>query len=218
MTNPLPSTPAFSVWSALWNPFRFFAGSTALISGIGIVLATGAIASVSSTHFDGVLDTHVGFPAPLWFFLLEGIVNWISLASCLWLGAVLLREKRAFRALDLFGTQALARWPFIITALVCLLPGVQTYQKKLLALAKSGETVLLPPAGTPTELASFWGAALVMIFVTIWFVALAWKSFRISCDARGGRAIVTFILAIVIAEVISKLLFLKVLLPLLKGT
>lgn len=209
MTNPLPSTPAFSIWSALWNPFRFIAGYPALVSGLVILLVTGGIASISLTHFDGVLDTHIGFPAPLWFFLGESIVNWLSLSVCLWVGALVLKEKSSFRVIDLFGTQALARWPFLITTFVCLLPGVRAYQEKLIAMANSGKVTFLPPAGTPVEMASFWGATGVMILVTIWFVALAWKSFRISCDVSGWKAILTFILALIIAEVISKIIILK---------
>lgn len=217
MNDPLPTSPPFSFWGALWNPFRFIAGFPALALGVTILLIAGGIASLSNTHFDGVLDTHIGFKAPLWFFLSEGIANWLSLAICLWIGGLILKGWSSFRAIDLFGTQALARWPFLLTALVCLLPGVTTYQEKLIAMTKSGEMVLLPPSGPPAEVLSFWGATGIMLIVTVWFVALAWKSFRLSCDVRGWKAVVTFILCLIAAEILSKVVILTGFVALLKA-
>lgn len=201
--------------SILWNPFRTIAGFSALGWGLAILLITGGIAFLSRTHFDGVLDTHLGHAAPLWFFLGEGMINWLSAALFLWIGGTLLTGFGRFRSIDLFGTQALARAPFLLSALICLLPGVGSYNEKLIAMASSGKVMLLPPAGTVGEVTSFSGAVIVMLLVTIWFVALAWKSFRVSCDVRGWKAICVFIIAIIGAEIVSKIAIVKGLVALL---
>jgi hypothetical protein len=192
----------------LWNPFEKTAGGPALAIGALVLLATGFVAYPSKTHFDGVLDTHVGLPAPLLVFVGESIVNWLSLVLVLWIGGILLtRGKSRFRALDLFGTQALARWPFLLIALFCLLPGFQSYSEKLVESAMAGNlSIPMAPAG---EMIAFWGGTILMLLVTIWFVALAWKSFRISCDVSGGKAVAAFIVGILVAEVISKIAILK---------
>lgn len=215
MNHPLPESVPSSKISFIWNPFRFIAGFAALGWGLAILLITGGIASLSRTHFDGVLDTHLGHPAPLWFFLGEGIINWLSLAAFLWVGGTLLTGFGRFRSIDLFGTQALARAPYLLTALICLLPGVGSYNDKLIAMASSGKVILLPPPGTAGELASFYGAVVVMLLVVIWFVALAWKSFRVSCDVRGWKSICVFVIAIIGAEIVSKIAIVKGLVALL---
>lgn len=215
MNHPLPESAPITTASFLWNPFRTIAGLSALGWGLAILLITGGIASLSRTHFDGVLDTHLGHSAPLWFFLGEGVINWLSAAIFLCIGGTLLTGFDGVRSIDLFGTQALARAPFLLTALICLLPGVGAYNDKLIAMASSGKAILLPPPGTAGEITSFYGAVIVMLLVTIWFVALAWKSFRVSCDVRGWKAICVFIIAIIGAEVLSKVAIVKGLVALL---
>lgn len=195
-----------SLAALLWNPFRRIAGGPALGIGLVVLLVTGLFAAPTRTHFDGVLDTHVGSPAPLWFFLAEGLVNWLSLASTLWIAGAILKGLRAFRALDLYGTQALARWPFVFTAFACYLPPFQSMTAKMIEAVEAG--VLLPRA-TAGEWIAFSLVSIVMLLVTIWFVALSWQSFRISCDARGGKAIGAFVVAILVAEVVSKLAIVK---------
>jgi hypothetical protein len=94
----------------LFNPFFYFAGSKALCLGLAAILLAGLLGALGNTHFDGVLDTHTGAHAPLWFFLVEGIVDWLCMAVVL-LAFGKVASKTSFRALDVLGTQALARWP-----------------------------------------------------------------------------------------------------------
>lgn len=208
--------PPRSLATWLWNPFQLVAGGPALFSGIGVLLFTGLLAAPTHTHFDGVLDTHVGFPAPLFVFLTEGIINWLCLAAVLWVGGVCLKGWKSFRALDLFGTQALARWPFLLTAVVCFLPPFRGMTEKLHQAAVTGSLTI--PQASSAEWIGFTFVTLIMIAVTVWFVALAWKSFRISCDLRGGKAVATFIVGIIVAEALSKFAIMKGLASLIPGS
>ena len=203
-----PVRRPISAW--FWNPFSFVAGGMALAAGLAFLLITGAIAAPNRVHFDGVIDTHIGFDAPVWVFLAEGIVNWICLSTALLTGGIILKGKNRFRAVDLFGTQALARWPFFITAAICYLPGIRKVTDELNRLARAGKLGQLPEVES-FYLSLFSVATLAMILVTVWFVVLAWKSFRISCDLRGGKAVATFVISLVVAELISKYLIMRVL-------
>lgn len=207
------NNPSTSLWTWLWNPFHRIAGWTSLAAGIAVLLATGFLAAPTNTHFDGVLDTHTGFRAPLWLFLAEHFVNWLSLSAVLWTAGALLKGPRSFRAIDLFGTQALARWPFLITALACYLPGFESMNRKLIQTVKSGQLV---PQATAMEWFAFTCVTTVMIVMTVWFVALAWKSYRVSCDVRGAKAVIAFVVGIIVAEVISKIALGMVFFPLAK--
>ena len=103
----------------LINPFYYVAGGKALSLGLAGIVLAGLVGALGQTHFDGVLDTHVGARVPVWVFLAEGIVDWLCLGGVLLvLGRV--ASKTAFRALDVLGTQALARWPAVVLASLML--------------------------------------------------------------------------------------------------
>lgn len=198
MNEVLQSKNNVGTW--LFSPFTRIAGWTALVLGVGAILAAGLIGSVSKTHFDGVLDTHSGLAAPLWVFLAEGLINWLCLAVVLWL-AGRLAGKSSFRALDLFATQALARWPTLFIALATLLPGYQRFGAELMrqyGLAAEGA------APQAADAAAFGFAVVVMLVVIVWMVALMYRSYRFVCNLPLGRAVTTFIVGLLIAEVASK--------------
>ena len=185
----------------LFNPFQFIAGGKALILGLVIILITSILGSLSNTHFDGVLDVHTGLVVPTWLFVAEGLINWLSLAFVLAVFGLLFRGL-SFRIIDVFGTQALARWPHIITAAVALAPGYQRYTAYIASeIFQTGDNVTV----YDTDVFFFGLAVIVLICVTIWMVALMYRAYAVSCNLKGGRAIGSFIAGLIIAEVLSKL-------------
>lgn len=190
----------------LFHPFHRIAGVQALGLGLVTVIAASLLGAGQGLHFDGVLDIHVGRPAPWWLFVAEGLIDWLCLALVL-LAAGRLVSRSAFRSIDLIGTQALARWPMLGVALACLAPGFHRFNQELLkALTgqKPGEIPSLP-TDSP-DVVVFACVTLAMLLGTVWMVALMWKSFSHCCNVRGGRAVTAFVLALLAAEVLSKLL------------
>jgi hypothetical protein len=196
-----------SIVTPLFNPFVRVAGLCSLSLGLGIILATGWTGSWSGAHFDGVLDTHLGGQVPLWMFMAEGVIDWLSLALVL-LGAGRMISHTAFRAIDLIGTQALARWPMILVTFATLAPGFRRYSNELVqslkSLAEDPPRFTLPPGGI--DAVTFVFVTVVMLICAVWMVALMWKSFAHCCNVRGGRAVGAFVVSILVAEVISKIL------------
>jgi hypothetical protein len=184
----------------LFNPFVYVAGGKALVLGLAAILAAGLIGAASNTHFDGVLDTHTGASAPLWFFISQGIVDWLCLAVVLLIAGRIV-SKTPFRTIDVLGTQALARWPTIFVALAMLPKGIQRFSNSLLEQFREGKT----PHFNTSDALLFAAAMGVLILCLIWIVRLMYKSFSVSCNVRGGKAIGTFIGGLIIAEVLSKI-------------
>jgi hypothetical protein len=184
----------------LFNPFRFIAGFKALLLGLAIILISGLIGSFSNTHFDGVLDFHIGLKAPLWFFLTEGLIDWICMAVPLFFFGLIV-SRSSFRMIDVFGTQALARWPYLITALA-MLPNTN---QRVLAYLMSKLIKTAPAAAiNPADVLIFGFAMIVVLLMTIWMVALMYRAYAVSCNIKGARAVVTFIVSLIGAEVLSK--------------
>lgn len=189
---------SFSNW--IFNPFVYIAGWQSLVIGVVVILATGYIGSLGNAHFDGVLDTHTGISAPLWIIMSEGLIDWLSLSLVLFVFGKII-SKTSFRLLDLLGTQALARWPVIISACVFLPKAVGRFALSIADKSNpSGFTL------NSSDAVIFAVAVLVAILITCWFVILMFRSYAISCNVKGGKAIGTFVAGLLIAEVISKFL------------
>ena len=185
----------------LFNPFFYLAGAEALVIGLAGILIAGWIGALGHTHFDGVLDTHTGAHAPLAVFLAEGIIDWLCLALVLLVFGKII-SKTAFRPIDLIATQALARWPTILIGLVCLLPALQRFSRVIIEqVTKPGSKVDF----YTSDAIIFFAAIAAMIPLLCWLIALMYKSYSVSCNVKGGKAIGTFIAGLILAEILSKI-------------
>ncbi len=156
------------------------------------------LGSFSNSHFDGVLDFHSGREAPMWFFLVLGLVDVACIGVPLYIvGAVMSRSK--VRPQDVLGTQALARWPTVFPSLVALLPGLH---RQTARLGVGDMTVV------PIDIAAFALAMIVMLVATVWMVALMYRGFAVSCNVRGPKAWTAFVVVFIAAEVASKIVVL----------
>jgi len=207
-TDTLSATPRFSVSTALLNPSWYVAGGPALGLGLALILLGGLIGSFGSTHFDGVLDYHTGRPAPLWLFLAEGVIDWLALAVLLYTAGRMLSRSHHLRAIDVFGTQALARAPYLLVALTTLLPG---YQRSIARSIENLRQIAAGNAGSITSMSGnsidfsvFLAVGLFNLVMLIWMVALMYRAYANSCNLKGTRAVVSFIAAVLVAEIISK--------------
>lgn len=201
-----PDSRPHSVFTWLFNPFHFIAGGQALAVGIGIIAVSTLVALVAGVHFDGTLDFHTGAPAPWWVYPLEGLIAWLS-AALFFLIAGKLLSKSSVRTVDVLGTQAMARFPYLLFALWHLPPVIPD------ANTRVGETLLKsvsnpganPFAGLPiADLVIFGMTAVLAIVMLVWLIALMYRAYAVSCNLSGLRAVAGFIPALILAEVLSK--------------
>lgn len=193
--------PDINIWIWIFKPFQYIAGGKALLFGVVIIAAASIIASFSNSHFDGVLDFHTGVSAPLWILIAEPFSAWLVLSIFLTISGLILSKSR-IRIIDVFGTQALARFPTVITALASLLPGNKQFIDKLTA-TPSAFTALI--SQYPFEFVQVIVTSLIAIVMIIWMVILMYFAFSISCNIQKTKAIVTFIFVLILSEMISKI-------------
>jgi len=172
----------------LFNPFKKLAGGKALGIGLAILLLTAFAAGFSNCHFDGVLDAHVGAELPDWVYYLESLMAWGISALVFYLAGVIFSPSK-IRLIDILGTTALARYPFFFIALISFaLPNLRPDE--------------LPPLTPP-----FVFVSIVMVLISIWYIALLYHAFSVSCNLKKNKGIWAFIGAIIVAEIISKIAF-----------
>jgi hypothetical protein len=100
------------------------------------------------------------------------------------------------------GTQALARWPTVFISLLAIPNGYQRFGKYLVDHLMKPEAKLEFSAA---DAGVFLFVLIATIIVTCWIVFLMYKSFSVSCNVKGGKAVLAFIAALILAEIISKI-------------
>ena len=184
------TTSAWHLW--LFNPFHFLAGGQALAWGLACIVLTAWLGGIFDFRFTGVISFQRTAPAPLWHAIAQGFMAWAIPSTLLYVGGRLISRSRV-RPIDVFGTQALARTPGLLIALIVVSPPFRSITAKLLT--------------EPFLDLSAWGVAfislvaLVLILLLVWMVLLMYRAFGVSCNVAGGRAIAVFIAAIALGEV-----------------
>ena len=166
----------------LINPFERIAGWQALFIGLIAMALTAVIGKINNVAFDGVLDVHAGATFSFTASFAMQAINLLSIFLTMWLAGVCF-SKAKVRAIDIAGTMALARAPMLLLAIICFLPII--------------------PAG-------LYDVPRLAIFVVVclpfiaWTIALMYNAYTVSCNLKGAKAVVSFIGALLVAEVISK--------------
>lgn len=184
----------------LYNPFSRIAGTKALVIGFGVVVLTSVFAYMFGTHFNGLLDIKYGSTDYAYHvFLLYGIIN-VSLVSILFYIAGNIVSKSQIRFVDVIGTQALARYPYLLAPFLNV---NQISEKAGIFLMNKflnlGEAVEIERY----ELILAAVFVLIMILLIVWMIALMYNAYRVSCNVKGTKAILSFIIIIFIAEILS---------------
>jgi hypothetical protein len=187
----------------LLNPFEYIAGLKASLIGLAVIILTSAFCILSSTHFDGVIDFHP--KAAHGYFLLyltENIIDVISITLVLYiLGRIL--SKSSVRFIDVFGTQAFARYPLTFAALLAVFsPDMNTILNKTMQNKNIGGAASF----SPNELASLIFISVIGLLLIIWTIFLMYKAYSVSCNLNKAKGIVSFACGLIIAEILSKIL------------
>lgn len=62
-----------------------------------------------------------------------------------------------------------------------------------------------PPVLPIADTVVFAAAMIVILVMLVWMVAMMYRAYAVSCNLKGAKAIISFIVALLIAEAVSKL-------------
>ena len=194
VTEAEPKGKALGRW--LLNPFYYMAGGKALAIGMLAMLLTGYFAFLGKMRFNGIIDARLGISAaPLLLNIFEILASWLLLSILLIICGWILSKSR-IRVIDVIGTQALARFPYLLVSLVALLPGARRFAQKDL-------TDLAVWQAFSWDMVLFFFLYLTILVMLIWMVVLMYRAFAVSCNVKGTPAISFFIAALIIGEILS---------------
>ncbi|MCE2448298.1 MAG: hypothetical protein J4F35_07925 [Candidatus Latescibacteria bacterium] len=183
-------TSAWHLW--LFNPFHFLAGGQALAWGLACIALTAYLGGIFDYRSTGVISFQRTAPAPLWHAIAQGLMAWAIPSALLYVSGRLISRSRV-RPIDVFGTQALARVPGLLIALIVVSPPFRDLTTALITQGISHLSIV--------QLAILSLVGIVLILLLVWMVLLMYRAFGVSCNVVGGRAIAVFIAAIALGEV-----------------
>lgn len=176
----------------LFRPFEKIAGWQAFFTGLIIVAVTGFTSKYAGVFFDGVIDTHFTNDVTFTKSFTVLSIDIVSISVVMWLAGFFLSKN--FRFIDILGTMTLARAPLLIIAIASLFVNFP-----------AAEEVLKSPGIIITNI-QFLILMILSLPVIIWVIALTYNAFIISTNGKGTKATFIFITAIIISEILSKIL------------
>lgn len=177
----------------MWNPFTKIAGYQAFLIGFVIAILAAIIGQIGNLFFDGAIDAHGGATQ---FTMLEAvlmvIIDIVAITFVMYL--LSLAVTRNFRFADVLGTMTLARFPFLILSILALFTTFPEVENMLV----NPLVILSYP--------SFILFMFVSIFIAVWVIILMFNALKVSTGLKRSSLVTIFIVGIIIAELISKIL------------
>lgn len=180
-----------SNWKLLYNPFTKVAGWKAFFIGLPIVCLTVVLGWLTGTAAYG-LEIKSGGDFPLWEgFLATGTGLACTIVVMYLIGLIF---SKGVRFQDIAGTVMLARAPYILSPLLGLVGG-GNFGVEVMEAVRTLDLSLID-----------WGRlgwiSIISLVISVWAIAMLWHAFRISTNLKGTKAVLLFILALLLSEII----------------
>lgn len=185
----------------LINPFNKIAGTKALLIGLALFITTIIIAQLHHIVFIGVISIKLS-NQPLSNALIFGLSGLLLFIVLLYIIGRLL-SKSSIRIIDIAGTLSLAKAPLLLIVLIYTIPLVMKGTIEVTSSLLSSTHTSLP---SPENYVFFGIFIIVILISSIWMLVLSYNAFNVSCNVKGIKSIVSFIAAIVLAEIFSYLI------------
>ena len=160
----------------LFNPFTRIAGVKSLIIGLVVLFVLSFLSFITGTHFYGFYIIPAK-DSDFWVYLVENISNWVFISVFLFVAGLIL-SKSKIRAVDIFGTTLLSTIPLMIVPIIRLIPALQTFVSQSFAM---------------------FAVTVVAIIAVIWTITLLFNAYKVSCNLKNEKLIVSFIVSMILS-------------------
>lgn len=186
-------------WKLLFNPFGIYSEKQLLVSGILITLAGSFVGSLFNVTFDGVLDVHQ-YETDFLTSLKENSINVACIFIVLFILGKLINRKT--RTIDILNTAMVSRFPQYISAVITALPVLKKVEDEIISHQDDLQHLNLQPM----DLMLLFVISMILLAITAYYITLLVNGFRTAVNAKKWQHFVGFSIALIIAEIISKLL------------
>lgn len=186
----------------LFRPFEKYSEKQLFLTGsLFTILGAGAAYSFG-LRLDGVLDAHLSKDVSLVKALVDNIISIACLFCVLFISAKMVNLKT--RAIDILNASMVARIPMYLLTLFNI-NQIISGPTEIFSQYKPEEIM------AHISFSSLWiivAFGLVSILFVVWYIALLYNGYKVASNGKGLKSIVLFIVSIVLAEILSKVLIL----------
>ncbi len=184
----------------LFNPFEKYSEKKLILLGIAFTLIGATLSYYFKARYDGILDLHFVPNISIQETIVDSLVNIISLVSFLFLFGKIINKKTRF--IDILTTSMIARFPMYLLSIF--------NSNELMNKALNEIIQLISKQAIDQISSSTWTISIIfglcLLPTMIWYIALLFNGFKVASNAKGKQSIILFILGVLFAEIVSKLL------------
>ena len=180
------------VLGLLINPYTRITGFRALGLGMVFLFSMGMVGAYTGVAFDGVLDMHLSDDLSMANSFYYLFIDIFCVVFLMWIASQFVSTN--FRLVNLIGTITLAKAPFLILALAGYFvksTNLSELQRNPGVIFQSGPLLFI---------------SLLSLPVILWSIVLMYYALKNLCNAKGNKLIIALVLALVSAEIVSKIL------------
>lgn len=186
----------------LFKPFEKYSETKLLTFGIPLTIVGLLIGVVFNARFDGVLDVHFFEDVSIITAILDFLIAIFCLLLFLFVAAKIVNEKTRF--IDVLSTIIIARVPIYLLSFFNFKNKLGVISQKL--IDHLSETKGAFKHLEKSEMGLLITASLASVLITIWYISLLYNGYKVSSNAKGTKSTVLFITALLLAEIVSKIL------------
>lgn len=186
--------------TVLFKPFERYSEKILLLVGVVFTVVGSFLGSIFHSRFDGVLDMHIVSSAPFYQVLIDNLINVFCLVLFLFLAAKYINRKT--RLIDILTASMIARIPYYLVVFGNINGVVGKASEEVMLLINPE---MMGEVDTSNLLIVI-GFGLFSILFLVWYLALLFHGYKVASNAKGKTPIILFILSVLLAEVLSKVL------------
>ena len=187
-------------YKILFNPFEKYSEKILISVGVLCTLIGSLLAYFFNVRFDGVLDLHFTDDVLLRQPFIDNIINIMSLTIMLFIVAKYLKRKT--RSVDILSAVIIARIPYYLMPLFNINSAIDAVYGNVMKFIDI-ESIDQISISMISLILVF---AFISVIILVWYITLLFKGFKIATHAKGIFPKVLFVIAIIVAEVLSKYL------------
>lgn len=187
----------------IFNPFQNYSEKQLVLFGSIITIIATALTVLLNGRFDGVLDLHFVEKTTIAKVLYDLIIDLLILTILLFIIGKLVNKKT--RLIDILATTIIAKIPFYFLLFFNINDKMFLVTEKLMSMVSKNNPINIETS----EMILLVFSGIATFTCLIWSIILLFNGFKTATNSKETKHVLLFIVTIIIAEVLSKILILK---------
>lgn len=187
----------------IFNPFQNYSEKQLITFGILAGIVGSLLALAFNGRFDGVLDLHFIEKTSISTTAIDLMINIFILSTLLFLVGKIVNKKT--RLIDIIATSLIAKIPFYFLLFFNVNNKMYLATENLMEMVTKNKPIAIETFDMIILVVS----GIATFACLIWSIILLFNGFKTATNSKKTKHILFFALAIILAEVISKIIILK---------